>query len=84
MSLSIIISVLTLIAFVVFRLLSRTDTPKIKDLPEIPGVPVFGNLLQFGANHAKVAQQLSKKWGPAFQVRFGNKVSVYNSFQRCR
>ena len=41
---------IALIAFVYFliRYLNRSDTPKIKNLPEIPGVPLFGNLLQFG------------------------------------
>lgn len=65
-------------AYFIVKLLNRTDTPKIKDLPEIPGVPVFGNLLQFGSDHARVAGELSKRWGPVFQVRFGNKVSTIN------
>ena len=67
---------LALVAIVFFTLkyLNRTDTPKIKNLPEVPGVPLFGNLLQFGANHAKVAGDLAKTWGPVFQVRLGNKV----------
>lgn len=67
---------LVAILFLTIKYLNRTDTPKIKSLPEIPGVPLFGNLLQFGANHAKVAGDLAKKWGPVFQVRFGNKVCV--------
>ena len=69
------------IAIVVFlalliRYLNRTNTPKIKNLPEIPGVPLFGNLLQFGSEHPKVARRLAKKYGPVFQVRLGNKVSL--------
>jgi phenylacetate 2-hydroxylase len=65
-----------IIAIIYFfiKYLNRTDTPKVKNLPEIPGVPLFGNLLQFGANHARVAGELAKKWGPVFQVRLGNRV----------
>lgn len=67
--------VLALVAMIFFfKYLNRTDTPIIKNLPEIPGVPLFGNLLQFGATHAKVARDLAQQYGPVFQVRFGNKV----------
>lgn len=62
------------VAFLLIRYLNRTDTPKIKNLPEIPGVPIFGNLLQFGDKHAKVAGKLAKKYGAVFQVRLGNRV----------
>lgn len=41
------IAVITVI-YLVIRYLNRTDIPKIKGLPEIPGVPIFGNLLQLG------------------------------------
>jgi hypothetical protein len=61
--------------FLLFRFFSRTDTPKIKNLPEIPGYPLFGSLLKFGDKHAKVAAELAKKYGPVFQVRLGNRVS---------
>ena len=60
--------------FFALRYLNRTDVPKIKNLPEIPGVPVFGNLLQLGSEHAKIAGKWAKKYGPVFQVRLGNKV----------
>lgn len=60
--------------FVLVRYLNRTDTPKVKNLPEIPGYPLFGSLLQFGNKHAKVAGELAKKYGPVFQVRLGNRV----------
>jgi len=75
---------IALIAFVYFliRYLNRSDTPKIKNLPEIPGVPLFGNLLQFGDKHAKVAGQLAKKYGPVFQVRLGNRVSIPDHSER--
>ena len=62
------------VIFFIIRYLNRTDTPKVKNLPEIPGVPLFGNLLQFGDSHAKVAGRLAKKFGPVFQVRLGNRV----------
>lgn len=60
--------------YFVLRLLNRTDTPKIKGLPEVPGIPLFGNLLQLGIDHARVARRWAKKYGPVFQVRMGNKV----------
>jgi phenylacetate 2-hydroxylase len=60
----------------IWKYFSLTDTPKIKGIPEIPGVPLFGNLLQFGDRHAKVAAGLAKKYGPVFQVRLGNRVSL--------
>lgn len=72
---------LALIAVVFFlvRYLDRTDVPKIKNLPEIPGVPIFGNLLQFGSSHAKVAASFAEKYGPVFQVRLGNRVGLHYS-----
>jgi phenylacetate 2-hydroxylase len=57
-----------------YRFLYATDMPKIKGIPEIPGLPLFGSLLELGENHAKVAQGWAKKYGPVFQVRMGNKV----------
>jgi len=63
------------IIYLVIKYLNRTDAPKIKSLPEIPGVPLFGNLIQLGTEHAKVAQGWIEKYGPVFQVRLGNKVS---------
>jgi len=67
------IAVVTVVYFII-RYLNRTDIPKIKNLPEIPGVPLFGNLLQLGNQHATVAGKWAKKYGPVFQVRMGNKV----------
>lgn len=67
------IAVVTVVYFVI-RYLNRTDVPKIKGLPEIPGVPLFGNLLQLGNKHAVVAGKWAKKYGPVFQVRMGNRV----------
>ncbi|KAL1962251.1 hypothetical protein VTN77DRAFT_9841 [Rasamsonia byssochlamydoides] len=69
------------ILVVLYRYLNQTDIPKIKGLPEVPGVPIFGNLIQLGDRHAKVAAQWAKKYGPVFQVRMGNKRIVFvNSF----
>lgn len=70
------IAVVAAVYFII-RYLNRTDTPKIKNLPEVPGVPLFGNLLQFGSTHARVAAEFAKKHGPVFQVRFGNRVSTF-------
>ena len=73
------------IGYLVVRFFNSTDTPKIKNLPEIPGIPIFGNLLQLGANHARVAGSWVKKHGPVFQVRLGNRRIVFaNSFDSVR
>lgn len=79
MSFQVVAIAVVVAIFLVVKVLSRTDTPKIKGLPEVPGIPIFGNLLQFGSEHAKVAEQLSKRWGPVFQVRFGNKVGGFDA-----
>ncbi|KAG9235493.1 cytochrome P450 phenylacetate 2-hydroxylase-like protein [Amylocarpus encephaloides] len=72
---------LVAVVYFILRYLNRTDTPKIKNIPEIPGVPLFGNLLQFGDRHAKVARNLAKKYGAVFQVRLGNKRIIFaNTF----
>ena len=62
------------VLFFVLRYFNRTDVAKIKGIPEIPGVPIFGNLLQLGDEHAKKATSWIKQYGPVFQVRMGNKV----------
>lgn len=61
--------------YFLYKALNATDTPKIKGLPEIPGVPIFGNLIQLGTDHARVAQKWVAKYGPVFQTRLGNRVS---------
>ncbi|TFB01791.1 Phenylacetate 2-hydroxylase [Trichoderma ghanense] len=67
--------------FVVLKILNATDTPKVKGIPEIPGVPLFGNLLQLGADHARVAKSWAAKYGPVFQARLGNRRIVFvNSY----
>ena len=73
------------IIFALVKFLNQTDMPKIKGLPEIPGIPLFGNLLQLGDEHAKRAAELAKKYGPVFQVRLGNKRVVFvNTFDSVR
>jgi phenylacetate 2-hydroxylase len=74
------VAVITVVYFVI-RYFNRTDIPKIKGLPEIPGIPIFGNLLQLGDQHATVTGKWAKKFGPVFQVRMGNKVSNQISFE---
>lgn len=68
------------VVYFIIRYFNRTDVPKIKGLPEIPGVPIFGNLLQLGDKHATVAGAWAKKYGPVFQVRMGNKVRSTSSW----
>ncbi|KAF2093039.1 cytochrome P450 [Rhizodiscina lignyota] len=74
---------IAVVSFIYFTIkyFNRTDTPKVKGIPEIPGWPLFGSLIELGANHAKVAQNWAKKYGPVFQVRMGNKRIIWaNSF----
>lgn len=70
------------ISFFAYRFLYGTDTPLIKGLPEIPGLPLFGSLIELGENHALVAQQWAKKYGPVFQVRMGTRVSAPGSISK--
>jgi phenylacetate 2-hydroxylase len=70
------------VAYFIIRYFNRTDVPKIKGLPEIPGVPLFGNLLQLGNQHAVVTAKWAKKFGPVFQVRMGNKVKMLSQGTR--
>jgi phenylacetate 2-hydroxylase len=65
------------ILYVFWKYLYNTDIPKIKGIPEIPGWPLFGSLIELGEYHAKVAQDWSKKYGPVFQVRLGNRVRAF-------
>lgn len=58
---------------------NRTDIPKIKGLPELPGIPLFGSLFFLGKNHARNCARLVKKYGDVFQVRLGNRVSCQDS-----
>ncbi|KAF2761747.1 putative phenylacetate 2-hydroxylase [Pseudovirgaria hyperparasitica] len=70
------------VIYALWRYVNHTDMPKIKGIPEIPGVPLFGNLLQMGTAHPKVAQSWVEKFGPVFQVRLGNKRIVFaNDFE---
>lgn len=55
---------------------NKTDIPKIKNLPELPGVPIFGSLFLLGKYHARNCARLAKEYGDVFQVRLGNRVSV--------
>ena len=69
------------IGYFIIKYFNSTDHPKVKNLAEVPGVPIFGNLLQFGEHHAKVAAKLAKKYGPVFQVRLGNRRVIFaNTF----
>lgn len=61
--------------------LGKTDIPKIKNLPELPGYPIFGSLFLLGKTHARSAARLAQQFGPVFQVRLGKRVSrAYPNF----
>lgn len=65
---------IAVVLYIFIKYLNQTDTPKIKNLPEVPGLPLFGSLLKFGSDHATAAYNYSKTYGPVFQVRLGNRV----------
>ena len=74
MTIPIYVAGAAVLCFFLYRVLYGTDTPRIEGIPEIPGLPLFGSLLELGTDHAKVAQRWAKKYGPVFQVRMGNRV----------
>lgn len=80
MTIQAVVAVIAVVYFLI-RYFNRTDIPKIKNLPEIPGVPLFGNLIQLGEEHAKKTAEWVKQYGPVFQVRMGNKRIIFaNTF----
>jgi hypothetical protein len=66
----------------VLWLSDSTDVPFIKYLPSIPGFPIVGNLAQLGTEQPRRLAELSKKYGPVFQIRLGNKASESSSLSR--
>jgi phenylacetate 2-hydroxylase len=62
------------VVVVAIKLANQTDIPKIKGLPELPGVPMFGSLFLLGKHHARNCARLSKAYGEVFQARLGNRV----------
>lgn len=64
-----------IILFLILWLSDSTDVPFIQHLPSIPGLPIVGNLVQLGNEQPRRLAELSKKYGPVFQIRLGNKVS---------
>lgn len=54
---------------------NKTDIAKIENLPELPGVPLFGSLFLLGRHHARNCARLAKDYGDVFQARLGNRVS---------
>jgi phenylacetate 2-hydroxylase len=79
MTIPIYIAGVAVLGYFLYKFLYGTDTPHIKGLPEVPGLPLFGSLVELGTNHAKVAQGWAKKYGPVFQVRMGNRVRLPQS-----
>lgn len=57
------------------RKANKTDIAKIENLPEIPGIPLFGSLFLLGRHHARNCARLAKDYGDVFQARLGNRVS---------
>ncbi|KAF4589124.1 phenylacetate 2-hydroxylase [Ophiocordyceps camponoti-floridani] len=67
------------------RLLYATDVPKIKGLPEAPGLPLLGSLVHLGADHPRVARRWAARYGPVVQARLGNRRVIFvNSYESVR
>lgn len=68
------------VLYLLWKFATQTTQPRIKGLPEIPGLPFLGSLVELGNCHARKAAEWSRKYGPVFQVRLGNKVcsSIYS------
>jgi phenylacetate 2-hydroxylase len=81
MAIAIYVAAVAVLGYFLYKLLYGTDTPHIKGLPEVPGLPLLGSLYELGENHPKVAQGWAKKYGPVFQARLGNRVSTYSEDQ---
>ncbi|TVY43275.1 Phenylacetate 2-hydroxylase [Lachnellula occidentalis] len=70
-----------------YKLLTTTDIPYIKGIPEIPGaIPMFGHLLKLGDDHATTCEGWWKQSGHSvFQIKLGNtRAVVVNSFEDCK
>ncbi|OJJ45283.1 hypothetical protein ASPZODRAFT_17501 [Penicilliopsis zonata CBS 506.65] len=81
----VIFAAVVAVFYFLLRYFNRTDVPKIKGIPEVPGIPIFGNLLQLGNDHARVAARWAREYGPVFQVRMGNRRIVFaNTFESVR
>jgi hypothetical protein len=77
MSYFIVASAVLFAAFVLSQLLFKTEQARIEGIPEIPGWPIVGNLMQLGSDHAAVCMKWAEKYGPIFQVRYGPFDSAY-------
>ena len=84
--------VLVALTFVVllvclYQISTRTDVPKIANIPEIPGaLPITGHLLSLGDDHATVCEKWWRYYKQSiFQIRLGNtRAVVVNSFDDCK
>jgi hypothetical protein len=77
MSYIIVASAILVAAFVLTQLLFKTEQAMVQGIPEIPGWPIVGNLLQLGSDHAAVCMKWAEKYGPVFQVRYSPFDSSY-------
>ena len=66
----------TLVVLILW-LSDSTDVSFIEHLPSIPGFPMVGNLVQLGTEQPRLLAGLSKKYGPVFQKKVGNKASPF-------
>lgn len=72
--------VLLIFLLLMIFVLDKSDIPYIQKLPAVPSVPIFGSLFQLGSEHPKRLAELSKQYGPVFQIRLGNRVRLILDF----
>lgn len=65
---------------------NTNNQPLIKNLPQIPGWPLFGNLLQLrGKTHAFTYAKWADQYGSVFQIRLGCKrLVIVNSYKAAK
>ncbi len=71
---TILICAIPFVIVLALWLYDTTDIPYIENLPAVPAIPILGNLLQLGTEQPRRLFELSKKYGPIFQIRLGNRV----------
>ncbi|KAE9982376.1 hypothetical protein EG327_005889 [Venturia inaequalis] len=80
-------SLLITIGYTLWKYLTATDIPFIKNLPEIPGaLPIVGHLFSLGDDHATICEGWWHQYKQSvFQIRLGNtRAVVVNSFEDCK
>lgn len=70
-----------LLSYISLDFLGIVGPKKIKNLSEVPGLPIIGNIHQTLSNASLVYSKWAKQYGDVYQVRMGDRrVVVVNSY----